>query len=301
MGPREPALRLDLRYTSPVAGPVVEVISLRRPELVLRRTSYHRIVVDERLLTRSFQLVNPPSRLVCVVLLDGVLDFYGSDGHVHLAAGDTALLAVRGTERARWQGTTYLDLEWDDPEHAAHQKPIKLARVDLDQAAQLKAALDDRAADQRATLARGFALFRALGAPVPRTLDGLSGEPSPSDRKLALAMEEQMAHLGSRATAAHIGDSVGLSPRQLQRVVHDFHARYAMNAGNWRDTRNRWRIQIAAVLLSLRDLTVADIAAEVGYASPNALARAFAQAGLPVPAEVRRRLSENDPSDKDPL
>jgi AraC-like DNA-binding protein len=297
MGPAEPALRFDLRYTSPIAGPVVEVMSLRRPDLVLRHTSYHRIVVDERLLTRSFQLVNPPERLMCVVLLDGVLDLYGHDEHLHLTVGDAALVAVRGTDRARWQRTHYLDLEWEDAAHAAHQRPIKLSPADLSEVERLKTSLDDRTADQRATLVRGLALFRALGAPVPRSLDSLAGAPSQQDRKLARAMEEQMVHLSSRATTVHIGDSTGLSPRQLQRVVHEFHARYAMNAGNWRDTRNRWRIQIAAVLLSLPGLTVADVAAEVGYASPNALARAFAQAGFPAPAEVRRRLSENDPSD----
>ena len=73
-------------------------------------------------------------------------------------------------------------------------------------------------------------------------------------------MQEQLAHLSSRATTVHLGDSAQLSPRQLQRLVEEFNSRYGINAGNWRDTRNRWRVQIAAVMLSLPQLTVADVA-----------------------------------------
>jgi transcriptional regulator GlxA family with amidase domain len=70
-----------------------------------------------------------------------------------------------------------------------------------------------------------------------------------------------------------------------------------MNLASWRDTRNRWRLQVAAVLLSRTDLSVSDIAEETGYRSPQAMARSFLRAGLPSPSEVRRLLLAGDPPD----
>ncbi len=295
MESHQPALRMVQRYSSPSTGLVIEVFSLRRPELVLRWTHYTNIVVDERLLTQSFPLVTTPSRLIAVVMLDGKLDLYHHEQHLGAAPGQSVLLPVSTTQRARWQAATYLDLEWTDPIEAARIQPALLAPPDPRDVQRVVSDLKDPAADQRSTLALALRLFREIGAPVPAALDALDGEPSDRDRLLARAMEEQLEHLASRATTIHLGDSARLSPRQLQRVVHEFHARYGMNAGNWRDTRNRWRVQLAAVLLSRAELTIAEIAAEVGYGSPNGLARAFAKAGLPTPAEVRRALSENDP------
>jgi len=295
MGARRPALRMEQRYVSPLAGPVLEIMSLRRPGLLLRWTAYHRIVVDERLLTRSFPLVIPPTHLMAVVMLDGQLDLHEPQGGLRLVAGEAALLGARSTQRARWQSATYLDLEWADADQAARLRPLKLRAPDPARTRRLAAALRDPAAEQLETFALAFELFRSIGVPLDSSIDGLPGEPSERDRRLARALEEQLAHLASRATTVHLGDATRLSPRQLQRVVHDFHARYGMNAGNWRDTRNRWRVQVAAVLLSRLELTIAEIAADVGYGSPNGLARAFAKAGLPSPAAVRQALSEKDP------
>ena len=75
-----------------------------------------------------------------------------------------------------------------------------------------------------------------------------------------------------------------------KRQIQDFNRRYGLNAGNWRDTRNRWRLQTAVLLLSVPSLSIAEIAAKVGYRSPNALARAFAKVGFPAPAELRQEL-----------
>jgi AraC-like DNA-binding protein len=54
--------------------------------------------------------------------------------------------------------------------------------------------------------------------------------------------------------------------------------------------RNRYRLQFAIVLASIPDIAVSTIADEVGYSSATALARAFANAGLPAPGAFRDQL-----------
>jgi transcriptional regulator GlxA family with amidase domain len=128
------------------------------------------------------------------------------------------------------------------------------------------------------------------------SVDALVGEPTDQDRLLAQGFEEQLENLTSHsAIGFEIVDSMHLSERQLRRLVGDFYARYGINARSWRDVRNRMRVQTAVLLLSRPELTVAQVAREAGYASPNALARAFSKAGFPPPAIVRQRLSEKDP------
>lgn len=284
--PPEPSLRFTQRYSSPSAGLILEVSSLRRPEFALRSTTYRNVVVDERLLTASFPFVSPSSRVIAAVMMSGVLDIDEGGETLRVGPGEAALLGVSSMRRTRWERAVYVDLEWApraSSARAAGAKPTRLRTPERDRVAKLAAALADRSSDQRATLADAFDLFRSIGAPLELSVEALEGEPTDRDRGLALAIEEQLQHLSSRATTLHISDSMRLSPRQIHRLVEEFCTRYGMNATNWRDARNRFRLQFAALLLSVPGTTVATIAAEVGYASPNALARAFAKAGFPPP------------------
>lgn len=90
-----------------------------------------------------------------------------------------------------------------------------------------------------------------------------------------------------------LGEIAGLSTRHMQRIYAQFCSTYCMDFSSWRDTRNRWRVQLAAVLLSRPELSQTDIAANVGYRSTPALARAFARAGLPSPGELRRAYADS--------
>ena len=133
--------------------------------------------------------------------------------------------------------------------------------------------------------------LEGVGAPVGTlSAASLRGEPSDRDERISRAIDSIFATLAMSGDAASLGELAALSPRQLQRVLHDFADRYGTNYGNWRDTRNRFRLQLAAVLLTAPGATVADIAEEVGFSSAPALARAFAAAGYPAPTALRRLL-----------
>jgi len=144
---------------------------------------------------------------------------------------------------------------------------------------------------QRALFARSIDAFRRAGAPLgAHRAEQLQGAPSEREQRIAQAIAGQLDLIGTTADTLVLGEQAGVSPRQLQRIYARLCSTYGMNLASWRDTRNRWRLQIAAVLLSRTDLSLSEIAGETGYRSPQAMARAFLHAGLPSPSDVRRLL-----------
>jgi AraC-like DNA-binding protein len=288
-----------MRHTSRVTSAVIEVVALRRAEVVLRKTTYKDVIVDERVLTKAYPWKAPPSRLQVIVLLSG------GGGGSSLACqdvalqkrGETLLLSPELQAQTRFESTSFVEIEWttNDAKSKSVEIPKALSSLTEAQVARLERLDELRDADEakeRELYEEAFAILRTTGAPLEldaRTLTTNDG-PTERDERIARAIEAQMSSLGTSADARSLGELADLSPRQLQRVMTEFASRYGINAGAWRDMRNRWRIQIAVVLLSVPDASVADIAAEVGYRSAPALARAFAAAGFPPPTELRRQL-----------
>lgn len=288
-----PALAVHQRFASVRHGLVAEVFSLRRPELVLRSTDYPGVIVDERVLTRAFPPVGRVTRPIVYVPLRGRMSLELDGAKVVVLPGQALIAHEQAHVVPRCEDTHFLDLEWE-PGFAGSERPgtTVVRQVALDRAKTLAArlALPD-AARQSDDLDLAFDLFRSLGAPLGELrASALAGEPSTNDRSLARAIEEQLRNLREQPMTSDFAARTGLSPRQLQRTIAAFHERYGFNAGTWRDTRNRWRVQIAAVLFSHEDATTQGVAEEVGYRSATALARAFALAGLPTPMELQAAL-----------
>jgi AraC-like DNA-binding protein len=76
-----------------------------------------------------------------------------------------------------------------------------------------------------------------------------------------------------------------LSPRQVQRESKEIAAR--MGFHGFRDVVRNARLRRASMLLSAVELSVTDVARVVGYGSVDAMGRAFRDAGLPPPRDVR--------------
>lgn len=255
------ALRTQLRFVGPAPGIGIEVLALRRPEVVLRRTRYDGIVVDERELTRAFAWRAPPERVQAMVVAEGRVVF-----ETFVAGpGDVVVLTPAMAGAARFERTSFVDLEWTRSGGPLPAAPRLCGRAE---AKPLFGAFEDEARDDRAFFARAFALLREAGVDLGHLHAArLEGAPSDRDERIARALEAQLRDLGTRADTVAFGELAELSPRQLQRVVDDYCARYGLNAGTWRDMRNRWRIRIAA-----------------------ALSRAFVNAGLPPPSVLRARI-----------
>jgi AraC-like DNA-binding protein len=282
------ALRHAMRFKPRRIEALVQVDALRRPEVVLRRTRYTGLVVDERILTRAFPWVERRPSLQAIVLLGGRLRLGACAGlpPLELARGEVLLLLPADASRGRFEDVDYFDVEWTPGHQPAGVLPRKLGAVDVGRARALAERLTSGDGSDRALYAEAIALVRGVGAPIGFDAAAFEGGPSERDLRVARALSEQLADL-REATAAPLGELAGLSPRQLQRVLQDFTERYRLNATNWRDMRNRYRLQIGVTLLCREELAVADVADEVGYASAAAFARALANAGLPAPTQLR--------------
>lgn len=293
------ALRNVLRFESTSLGALIEVAAIRRPDLVLRGTRYAGIVVDERVLTRAFPWVEHAETLQVIALVSGAMRV-GATAEtpaIALEPGDALLLTPKQTSRIRFEDATFVDLEWDpkggEPRRAfAAVEPRLLTRLDASRLERARARLSAGEGTSAELYREAIDMFRGAGAPLSSvSVDALSGGPTERDLRVSRAISAQLADLAHAATTKSLSAITGLSSRQLQRVLADFSARYRLNATNWRDMRNRYRLQIAMCLLGRSDASVAAVAAEVGYASPAALARALSNAGQPSPTELRDELA----------
>lgn len=265
----------------------MRVVSLRRPDVVVRSTTYENLVVDERLLTKAFPWVATPTHLVALALIGGRIVWEG----VRAAPGDVVLLRPEHMAEGRFEDARFVELEWPTPEAERVGGPSVVGRAPSG-LAEVDARLSDPSASDRAIFAHVFAQFVEAGVAHGLDASRLEGGPSALDVRIARALDAQLASLGTAADTLHLAELTSLSERQVQRVVTSYLRRAHQNARSWRDLRNRWRVQIAAVLLGSTKATAAAIADEVGYASLPALCRALAAHGMPSPRELRRRGSD---------
>lgn len=87
------------------------------------------------------------------------------------------------------------------------------------------------------------------------------------------------------------------SSKRIEREVSALLRDYLFPAAHWRDITSYTRLGLAALLLSCPELSIAEVAKEVGYAHSTALTNAFAHAGLPPPSTIRDLLVR-DASDR---
>lgn len=288
------ALRQVLRMVSRSSSATVELVAVRRPEVVLRRTAYAGVVAEERVLSRAFPFVTHSSRLQALTLLEGKLRFCRTPERAPLTLepGDSVLLSPPEIARTRMENVVFVDVEWalDGPERSL--APKRLPRLDVGRARALGERLAADESPGRAHFAEAFSLFAGAGVKFGGLdAEGLRGGPSERDRRIAHAIGAQVADLRRGATELAMGELTELSPRQLQRVLAEFCQRYQISATSWRDLRNRYRVQFGIALLSVPELSVAAIAGDVGYGSAAAFARALANLGLPPPGELREEIA----------
>lgn len=288
------ATRSALRFVSRATPCRVTAISLRRPELAVRRTDYVSAIVDERVLTRAFPWLGESQRRIALAVLRGRIEWDA----VRARPGDVVLLRLEDMARGRFVDTTFLELEWKPEQDVPLREPV-LVRGGVTGLDELAAVLDDDLADVRETLRRAFETFAAAGIAHGLAVDELAQGPSEDDVAFVRALDAQFATLATAADTDRFGEALGLSPRQVQRRFADYACRMHVGSVSWRDLRNRWRVQLAVVLLGNARVRVEDVAREVGYASGPALARALAAHGLPNAREIRRRFREADGSESD--
>jgi AraC-like DNA-binding protein len=95
---------------------------------------------------------------------------------------------------------------------------------------------------------------------------------------------------GALPSLTEMAERTATSTRQVQRDLGAMADALSLPFRGWRATLLSWRITLAVTLLGAPRTTVGEVAARVGYGSTAAMARAFRDAGVPPPTEIRAAL-----------
>jgi AraC-like DNA-binding protein len=126
----------------------------------------------------------------------------------------------------------------------------------------------------------------ATGTLVTRAREALP----PSMERVCQALISLYSRLDTGAYLELLAGLAGISPRQATRDMVTFLSTFPVPGRTFRELVKVLRIRRAALLLSASDVTVTSVARDVGYGGLDAMARAFRDAGLPAPSEVRADL-----------
>ncbi len=278
------AVKLDFSYRCRRAAASLAITLLARPELRVRTVECRGLVVDD-----GWGAPMPPARAPFMTVLhvvSGTVVLRGNRTTARLGPGTTLVAPQSWVATARFERARVLEITWAAAE-LEHPRLVAGGAVLASLAAELDRVGDDGAV-QRTFFEHVGAALAALGIALPEAARRLEGGPTARDLRLGAALAEQFRDLKHKGSISHLSDDANLSPRQLHRVLGTFSERYGIDARGWRDVRNRWRLRLALALLSLPELTIGEVADEVGLSSSTCLARFFAQWSVPSPSVVRR-------------
>jgi AraC-like DNA-binding protein len=281
---------VDLPQAAAMLATHAAVHSAYRVHAVFREN----VVSEDALLLRGFDRRGAVGRPIATVLLEGRARLR-VPGHEHtLTPGDLCVLASKASVLMRQEGRRYRALvcEWEpgawgarpDEPLATRRVPEAAQRTLADLAAALRAAEGDPAR-VTAPLAAAWTALRDLGVPLAPA-DAHAEPVSPPLLRLSRALDALQSNLSGVPMMVDLERSLGLSARQINRLVAEFNERYGFNASGWRDTRNRWRLLMGATLMTAPGATAEGVARAVGFASAATFSRALANVGLPPPGEI---------------
>ena len=265
--------------------------ALLHTKLRLHAVDNANVVNEDLLLQRGFARAGRLGRRSMTILLEGVARLTAFGEHHWLAPGDVIAVESRNAIQMRQAGARYasLALEWEPGFFGDPKRPVarsKIAARDLARARAAWQSVRDGAGDGEAVVAAVVDLGYAAGVCERRPAVDLREEAPPRAAEITEALDVVLSRLADQPMMADLGDRLGVSARQLNRLVREYNERYAFNARGWIDTRNRRRLLFGATFMTAPGATAAYVARVVGYRSPTAFARALRRAGLPAPSNV---------------
>jgi AraC-like DNA-binding protein len=272
-------------------GTYAVVHSRYRVHVVVRRN----VVCDDALFLRGFGRKGASGRPVLTALLGGRARIRAFDQERWLVPGDLTLVSHKSAIEMR-QEPPYVAvaIEWD-PGALGAPRPegfsaLRASAPTLDALRAFAGSLPDNRGDEAAA-ARGLAgvlmALRADGVPFAVEHPDELREPIPEQtRTLSRTLDELYSSITDRPMIVDLDGALGLSSRQVNRIVSAFNERFGFNAGGWRDTRNRWRLFLGVMLMTAPGASAEKISLAVGYSSTATFTRALSNAALPVPSAI---------------
>lgn len=274
----------------------VSTLALLHPHFRVHLVENERVVCDDALALRAFDRKGELGRPVATFLVEGRARLRWRGEERWLSPGSIALLPGKGGVEMRQEAHPRYEaivVEWE-PGTLFVERPSALTSIESDAAARARAA--DCAERLRAGDPHVLDELRALFGTAGLTPTPALPEPENADRfaRVSSALDRALSLLDAQPMSVDLEHALALSARQVNRVVAELNQRYGFNAGTWRDARNRRRLLVAAALLSVPEVPLAEVARTVGYRSETALCRAFANAGLPSPGSVASLVARSE-------
>jgi AraC-like DNA-binding protein len=288
-------IRSQRRVEAPKLGAYVSNTALVHSGLRLHRVDNRRVVNEDILLTRAFARAGRTGRPTATVLLEGRARVSAYGRHVWMEVGDVVTVDAKGAIHMRQEGDPYLALalEWDPGPFGERGQPIALhdGRAHLDAFRALSTEVREHHANAARIVARLLGNLGAIGVRVHVVDASALEEPVPEHmQELTSALDVSLSSLGNQPMMVDLASRLGLSARQLNRLVADYNQHYGFNSVGWIDTRNRRRLLIGATLMTAPHATVGYVAERVGYRSGSAFARALRLVGMPPPQDIIREV-----------
>lgn len=275
---------------------------------------------DEALLP-NLALGRPDAgRRLAGVVLGGTSKVRFADGVVHtLARGEGTTCNGRGTFRSRAESgaaesSLSITLDWDArwfASRAVENAPaFRVASLGAlrEGVERLRRAIESawqEPADRPASthlaccVADVLSLLRSEGLDVPEcTAAELGTEIGADIGAMSRALDRALSRTAEVPMLVDVEAAAGVSARTVQRVLPRVLEAWGQSGSpeSFRSMRTRVQLVRACLVMSHPEATTERAAQIVGFSSPNALCRAFAQQGLPSPGRVRERLHSLDAS-----
>jgi AraC-like DNA-binding protein len=163
--------------------------------------------------------------------------------------------------------------------------------LELSSATEEPARGGDRLGDSFNRVVDGLRDARVLDASTPTPFSKASG-PGRVVSQIASTIFPTLSALAMRPTMIDLMARAQLTERQLLRNLVRVQEDFELLDRGWRAAILRWRVTAGALLLSSPEVSLAEVSRLAGYSSVKAMARAFSDAGLPTPGEVRERIGK---------
>ncbi len=134
-------------------------------------------------------------------------------------------------------------------------------------------------------------VMASIGASVNR--DFRLGEAPQPNEWLFEKVDEVLEGLDKNPQSVDLELRTGLPRQKLSRLVKDLHQQFALTGtsdSSWRSVRNFYRLLMASIILGHPEAHPARVSRLVGFGSLEAMDHAYANAGMPTPEQLRRRI-----------
>lgn len=281
----------------PELGARFALRALVHPHYRLHVVDNRRVIAEDSLYLGAMTRKGHVGWPVLTVVLAGEARVRAFGREEWLRPGQVSVVAAKSAIAMRQQGDAFrsLALEWKPGSTFGVARPEAFAKGSLEPRALERLAKDAEellaptlTAEGAALRARDvFATLASIGMPVAADPPGLEFDVPAQDRLVSSALDAALSDLSGRPMVTDLDRALGVSARQVSRVVAAFNARYGFNASTWQDTRSRRRLLLGSGFMTAAGATTELVARTVGYGSPAAFCRALADLGLPSPGHAR--------------